>query len=449
MRHTGLLWTTETFKIDNDQIRNVLGLKGHPGFRYKLTELEDKFETLQKEREKAEKTPKENRDLYQTKLLEFASRLSEFVRVNQLAFRGIPPESLASEWTSIADRKAEYLDKARKEAAAKADSKFGVHFEPGNPSFDILPKEKKEEIGRFQLNMLKPENERLQREDAGLSPWMNLINAYRDKDVALQRSRREPGEERRATHAQTAKRVEIGSVLQSLRAALQFDRDVCFRGGSGVDRLAADRLEPRAFAAVPLGVIFANRLHASDSHLRLAGSDVHSGPAAGHESVFVGRVYRFRRRALVHGAGVDQTDGHREFRRRQMGFATTIIAHNLATSGDTLEMMQAVLDTNFWLATHVTTVTLGYAATYIAGAVGLVYLALYVLPPEAALKKTVLIGGPGAHPMELGRVIGQIIYGVACFATLLSFTGTVLGGIWADQSWGRFGGGTRRRMGPS
>ncbi len=31
-------------------------------------------------------------------------------------------------------------------------------------------------------------------------------------------------------------------------------------------------------------------------------------------------------------------------------------------------------------------------------------------------------------------------YGVVCFATLFSFVGTVLGGIWADQSWGRFWG---------
>jgi hypothetical protein len=31
-------------------------------------------------------------------------------------------------------------------------------------------------------------------------------------------------------------------------------------------------------------------------------------------------------------------------------------------------------------------------------------------------------------------------YGTLCFATLLSFVGTVLGGIWADQSWGRFWG---------
>ena len=38
------------------------------------------------------------------------------------------------------------------------------------------------------------------------------------------------------------------------------------------------------------------------------------------------------------------------------------------------------------------------------------------------------------------KVLGQCIYGVVCFAMLFSFVGTVLGGIWADQSWGRFWG---------
>ena len=33
-----------------------------------------------------------------------------------------------------------------------------------------------------------------------------------------------------------------------------------------------------------------------------------------------------------------------------------------------------------------------------------------------------------------------MVYGVVCFATLFSFIGTILGGIWADQSWGRFWG---------
>ena len=36
--------------------------------------------------------------------------------------------------------------------------------------------------------------------------------------------------------------------------------------------------------------------------------------------------------------------------------------------------------------------------------------------------------------------LARMIYGVVCFATLFSLVGTVLGGIWADQSWGRFWG---------
>ena len=33
-----------------------------------------------------------------------------------------------------------------------------------------------------------------------------------------------------------------------------------------------------------------------------------------------------------------------------------------------------------------------------------------------------------------------MLYGVVCFAMFFSFTGTVLGGLWADYSWGRFWG---------
>ncbi|HRE05554.1 MAG TPA: cytochrome c biogenesis protein CcsA, partial [Opitutaceae bacterium] len=36
--------------------------------------------------------------------------------------------------------------------------------------------------------------------------------------------------------------------------------------------------------------------------------------------------------------------------------------------------------------------------------------------------------------------INRMVYGIICFATLFSLVGTVLGGIWADQSWGRFWG---------
>ncbi len=109
-----------------------------------------------------------------------------------------------------------------------------------------------------------------------------------------------------------------------------------------------------------------------------------------------------------------------------IGFATLLIAHHLALGGDTLEMMRAVLDSNFWLATHVVVVTAGYAATFLAGFLALIYVVRGVftksLDPATA------------------DSLARMVYGIVCFATLFSLTGTVLGGIWADQSWGRFWG---------
>jgi len=113
------------------------------------------------------------------------------------------------------------------------------------------------------------------------------------------------------------------------------------------------------------------------------------------------------------------------------GFVTLVIAHNLSMDGDTMEMLRAVLDTNFWLATHVVVVTLGYASTFMAGLFGVTYVLLGLFTPLLKYK---------AGDLELGKVLAKMAYGIVCFAALFSFTGTVLGGIWADQSWGRFWG---------
>jgi len=108
-----------------------------------------------------------------------------------------------------------------------------------------------------------------------------------------------------------------------------------------------------------------------------------------------------------------------------VGFGTLLIAHHLSLSGDTLEMMRAVLDTNFWLATHVVVITLGYSANFLAGFIAIFYLMFRLF---------------GSIPKPTANSLRGMVYGVICFATLFSFVGTVLGGIWADQSWGRFWG---------
>ena len=94
---------------------------------------------------------------------------------------------------------------------------------------------------------------------------------------------------------------------------------------------------------------------------------------------------------------------------------------------DTMPSMVAVLNTNFWLATHVTTVTIGYGAALLAAALGHVY----VIGRALGLKR--------AEP-DFYRGLARTVYGVVCFALLFCIVGTVLGGIWANESWGRFWG---------
>jgi ABC-type transport system involved in cytochrome c biogenesis permease subunit len=109
-----------------------------------------------------------------------------------------------------------------------------------------------------------------------------------------------------------------------------------------------------------------------------------------------------------------------------IGFITLLIAHHLSMDGDTMEMMRAVLDTNGWLATHVVCVTLGYASTFLAGFLALTYIVRGAFTPSL--------------DRATAQSLARMVYGIVCFATLFSFVGTILGGIWADQSWGRFWG---------
>lgn len=108
------------------------------------------------------------------------------------------------------------------------------------------------------------------------------------------------------------------------------------------------------------------------------------------------------------------------------GFLTLLIAHNLAGDGDTLEMLQAVLDTKFWLATHVVIINLGYTATLFAGFLSILFILRGVLTSSLS--------------RDAESILARMIYGIVCFALFMSFVGTVLGGLWADDSWGRFWG---------
>lgn len=108
------------------------------------------------------------------------------------------------------------------------------------------------------------------------------------------------------------------------------------------------------------------------------------------------------------------------------GLILLLISGRYALEGDTMGMLVAVLDSNFWLATHVITITIGYGGIVISGVLGHIYI--FQLIFKKGKKK------------ELLKDTYQSVYSTQAFGLIFTFIGTVLGGIWADQSWGRFWG---------
>ncbi len=117
-----------------------------------------------------------------------------------------------------------------------------------------------------------------------------------------------------------------------------------------------------------------------------------------------------------------------------IGSTSLLVAYGLDTS-DTMPVLQAVLDTQFWLTTHVQCITAGYLATFVAGG-----LAIGAITHRAIHRNELSGDRSNAKAVEMQRILHRITYGTICFATFFSLIGTVLGGLWADDSWGRFWG---------
>lgn len=101
---------------------------------------------------------------------------------------------------------------------------------------------------------------------------------------------------------------------------------------------------------------------------------------------------------------------------------------------DTLQELQAVLITNFWLSTHVPCINLGYAAGMVAAIFSMIYFVMRVLFIVLELFGIV------RQKDETARELTRMAYAFVMVGLFLSLVGTVLGGIWANYSWGRFWG---------
>jgi ABC-type transport system involved in cytochrome c biogenesis permease subunit len=95
------------------------------------------------------------------------------------------------------------------------------------------------------------------------------------------------------------------------------------------------------------------------------------------------------------------------------------------TFSPAIQPLQAVLRSNYWLTIHVLTIVSSYAAFALAWALGNGNLGLMILAP---------------HRRDLIRTLSQLGYRAIQLGVVLLAAGTLLGGFWAAESWGRFWG---------
>ena len=369
-------------RIDNKDILGLLNLDDSRK-RFSLNELRASASKLQEQIDKVRKIPEEQRnnmDLFQRKIAELDEKLTIYLSLQQMdSLLLVPPAQAGGKWQT--------LDVTKQQPVASAAEGAGAVAGAGS---------------------------------ANDQSFLKILAAYHDNDAdafnrevstyAQQVQQKLPTEDKRVHFEADFNRIDLftQSIVLYLTAFLFACVSWLFLGAP---------LRRAATVAVVIALI----IHTAGLAARMYITQrppVISNLAS--TAIFIGWG------AVVLAVGIElfYRDGIGTIVAGMIGFCSLVIADRLSLSGDTMKVLQAVLDTNFWLATHVVVVTLGYAATFLAWGLGVTWVVNRWL------------GGTLDEDKDLIRKI----YGIVCFAILFSFVGTILGGIWADQSWGRFWG---------
>jgi ABC-type transport system involved in cytochrome c biogenesis permease subunit len=355
------------FRIDHKDIVGMLNLDPARK-RFSLKELLAAKDKLQEQLDRAHEVEAKDRDLFQRKMVELGNKISIYMMLGQMTeLHLVPPLSPAEQWQTLS--------------------------------------------GAMQTRSEHPV----------AKTWLGLISAYHDDKPADFKST--------ATAYASVVREKLPQADRKVRFEADFNRFDPF--------MQCILLYLVAFMLACLSwLIWPATLRRTAALMVLAALVLHT---AG----LVARVYISGRPpvtnlassaifiawgAVVLAIGVEFffRDGIAAACAGAIGFLSLLIADRLAVSGDTLKVLQAVLDTNFWLATHVIIINLGHSATFLAGMIGVALVIRGVFTRSLS--------------RDSAKSLTRMIYGSTCFAILFSFVGTVLGGIWADQSWGRFWG---------
>ena len=361
------------FRIDHPQLRNALGLPEREGYRYSIEDFGDKLGALAEPLQTAHKRKEENHplDAYETQLFEFERHLAYYQRLAGFSIPHVIPPRDSKDWLTLP------------EAAPKSSAAVSG--------------------------------------DAYVDGWRQMLVSYGEGDTKkfnaavsayLERMQKErPNDAKRARLEVLFNNLDPFNKAKWLYLVAFVLTCLAWLGWAGPLNKSALGLMTFLFIVHSFALIGRMYLSGRPPVTNLYSSAIFIGWGAVLLGLLLESIYKMGIGNLV--ASVS-------------GFATLQIAHILAADGDTMEVLQAVLDTQFWLATHVTCITLGYATTYVAGLLGLIFILRGVFTKSLTV--------------DVARRLTSMTYGTVCFAMFFSFIGTVLGGLWADDSWGRFWG---------
>jgi ABC-type transport system involved in cytochrome c biogenesis permease subunit len=425
-----------TFRVDNPDLISLLKLperdaaKKSDGKHYSWNQIQPSLEILEKENGRVEKIESASRTAYENAISKLHERLMLYAQLKNTiqpadaqdwpaelaAFEQAIPAGVAA---AKAQQAGQEFDRTNLAAFATDISRF--QFMTGLEPPLVLPPDGGNEWRRMGDALLAPPR-------ANGSGIDNSVRTYAKMAGAL--AANQPDQFNAAIADLRSQLVpNQAGALAKARAEVFFNQMEPFYNAmviyvlagllaifswfnlSETLRRSAVWLVGLAFAIHTTGLVYRMVLEGRPPVTNLYSSAIFIGWGAVLLGIILEKFHR-------NGIGAVASSG--------IGFITLIIAHHLALEGDTMEMMRAVLDTNFWLATHVVAVTVGYASTFLAGFLALIYIL------RGVFTKTL--------DAATGQSLARMIYGIVCFATLFSFVGTVLGGIWADQSWGRFWG---------
>jgi ABC-type transport system involved in cytochrome c biogenesis permease subunit len=446
-------------RIDNTDVLNTLGLEPRQGFRYSILEILPKYDEFRAEVKKAAAVDDESRSTYEKKLLQVESRITAYTRL-KVAFLPLRRENFPTLEQFRQDQQAAItqLEEIRKmHAEIEADGPpMAVPAPESNLGWTPLS------VAKNVDNMMRllPDH----KPNEVVAHWDAILGAYRDGNAmafnrAVDRYQAyldQNGPDSLKTAApkleaffNNAEPFYYATVLYLFAFVLSA---LAWLGWSRPLNRAAFWLLVFTFGYHTIALVMRMYISGRPPVTNLYSSAVFIGWGC----VLLGLAFEMLatseyRRTFAHwfffgrtGALVSspRQEAEPEYKLLAVtgiggmvaaiaGASTLLIAHLLMTQapadrGDTMAVLQAVLDTQFWLATHVVCVTMGYATTFMAGLFGLVYVIRGLVTRNLT--------------PELAKDLTRMTYGTICFAMLFSFFGTVLGGLWADDSWGRFWG---------